>query len=223
LSQPFNTAAFGTYSGTESVSPGFFTSSSISTTDIIDWILLEIKNSSNVLVTRRAAFVREDGEIVDLNGVSPVTFPGLVSGNYYLTIRHRNHLGISTQNLLPITSKGLGVAPVISTDFDFRTETNANIFGDALAYKVVGGNNLMICGNANSNANIRYAGPSNDPASILVFLGSVVGTVTSNVYSANDVNLDGTVRYAGPSNDPGFLLSNALGSSTVLVINEQKR
>jgi hypothetical protein len=224
LNQPYNTAAFGNYNGGESVSSGFFTSNATHARDVVDWVLLEVKDASLVTVARRAAFVREDGKIVDINGDSLVTFNGLGSGNFYLTVRHRNHLAISVENLLPVTAKALGLPPPTSAyNFDFTTAPDANIFGDALAYKVVGGNNVMICGNANSNTAVRYAGLNNDPASILVFLGSAIGGISSNVYSANDVNLDGTVRYAGLNNDPGFLLSNSLGGAIGLIVNEQKR
>jgi hypothetical protein len=224
LNQPYNTAAFGNYNGGESVAPGFFTSDGTHARDITDWVLLEVKDASLVTVARRAALVREDGKIVDINGDTLITFNGLGTGNFYLTVRHRNHLGISVQNLLPVTAKALGVAPPTSVyDFDYTTATDANIFGDALAFKIVGGNNVMICGNANSNTNVRYASLNNDPASILLFLGGSIGAIVSNVYSANDVNLDGTVRYAGLNNDPAFLLNNALGGSIGVIVNEQKR
>jgi hypothetical protein len=224
LNQPYNTAAFGNYNGGESVSAGFFTSNAGNALDILDWVLLEIKNSSNVLVARRAALLREDGKIVDINGDTLVTFNGLSSGNYYVTIRHRNHLGISGENLLAVSSKTLGVTlPTSTYNFDFTTASDAAIFGTSLAFKVVSGKNVMISGNANSNTTVRYAGPGNDPASILLFLGSSTGGIVNNVYSPNDVNMDGTVRYAGPGNDPGFLLNNALGGSTGLILTEQKR
>jgi hypothetical protein len=223
LNQPYNTAAFGNYNGGETVLSSFFTSDLTSDRDVMDWVLLELKDGSNNLVGRRAALVREDGKILDTNGDSLITFPGLGSGTYYITIRHRNHLGISTQSLQTITAKALGVAPPTANSFDFTTETDGNIFGTSAAYNVVSGTNVMVCGNANSNTTVRYAGLNNDPASILVYLGGAIGGIISNVYSANDVNLDGTVRYAGLNNDPGFLLSNALGGTIGTIVTEQKR
>jgi hypothetical protein len=220
--QPYNTAAFGNYAGTESVA-SFATPTAGVTTDILDWVLLEVKNSSGGLVARRAAFVREDGQVVDLDGVSAVKFTGLVSGDYYMTIRHRNHLGVSTQNLLPLTAKSLGVAPLVGHDFDFTSTTDADIFGTAAAFKIVAAKNVMICGNANSNANVRYGGLTNDAGSILAYLLGVPNAVVTNVYSANDINIDGTVRYGGLNNDTGFMLSNALGVVPNSVVVEQKR
>jgi hypothetical protein len=49
------------------------------------------------LVERRAAFLRNDGKIVDLDGISNVPFPSLSEGFYYLIVKHRNHLGVMSK------------------------------------------------------------------------------------------------------------------------------
>lgn len=67
---------------------------------IVDWVLLELRNSSNptILVARRAALLQRDGDVVEVDGVSPVKFINIPTGDYYVAVRHRNHLGIMTQN-----------------------------------------------------------------------------------------------------------------------------
>src|SRR5256885_15848035 len=94
LSQHYGGGSFN-YAVTESVSSGFFTST-VSTTDITDWILLELHDAAApaTIIQRRAAFVREDGRIVDLDGTSDVAFRDLPTANYFIVIRHRNHLSI---------------------------------------------------------------------------------------------------------------------------------
>ena len=52
----------------------------------------------------RAAFIKSDGTIVDIDGTSPVTFTGLPAGNYYMVVRHRNHLAIMTAAAIPLSS-----------------------------------------------------------------------------------------------------------------------
>lgn len=76
------------YAGTESVS-------SIPT-DVVDWVLVELRSPSTTIVAQRAAFLKKDGTVVDTDGSSPVSFQDVLSGNYYVAIRHRNHLGIMT-------------------------------------------------------------------------------------------------------------------------------
>ncbi len=77
---PVNTVQ-GNYAGAETVANGSFASTG-SATDILDWVLVEIKSTSGSTMARRAAFVREDGQIVDLDGVSPVSLYGLPSGYF---------------------------------------------------------------------------------------------------------------------------------------------
>ncbi|MBC7948339.1 MAG: choice-of-anchor J domain-containing protein [Chitinophagaceae bacterium] len=233
LNQPYNTPAFGNYNGGEKVPSGFFTSTPSNALDITDWVLLELRDASNVLVMRRAALIREDGRVVDITGDSVVAFAGLRTGNYYLTVRHRNHLGMSVENLVSISAKSLGVvSPTTTHHFNFSTATNADIFGTAAAYRIIGANNVMIGGNpvaVNTNPpfnRVVYSGPGNDPGAILSAVGistNTLGTAVLNIYNVADVNFDGRVIYSGPGNDPAFILSQVLSSSTINIVTEQRR
>ncbi|MBL7738290.1 MAG: choice-of-anchor J domain-containing protein [Chitinophagaceae bacterium] len=220
LAQPYNTTAFGNYTGSESVPPGFFVSTT-DTTDITDWVLLEIKNNSGTLISRRAALIREDGQVVDTDGVSPVNLYG-VSGNYHVTVRHRNHLGISTQSTQLFVAIGLGASNSSPIMFDFSAAQNSAIFGDNLAYAILEGINVLIGGNSNGNNSVRYTGLNNDLLTLLAFLNGDQSGVLSMVYNGADINLDGSVKYTGLNNDALFLLA-VLGANESTVVTEQKR
>jgi len=71
LTQPYSAAPWN-YSGTESVAAGFFSTHPT----IVDWVLLELRTGTSAATTvaKRAAFIKSDGTIVDLNGLDPVTF-----------------------------------------------------------------------------------------------------------------------------------------------------
>ncbi len=85
-SQPFNTAPWN-YTGTESVTT--------LPAGVVDWVLLELRTTpTGTAVARRAAFLKSDGSIVDTDGTSPVTFNSVAAGDYYIIVRHRNHLAI---------------------------------------------------------------------------------------------------------------------------------
>lgn len=105
LTQPYNVAPHN-YSGPENVDA--------IPAGVTDWVLVELRSSANVgvVVSRRAAFVKSNKQIVDLDGTSPLTLRG-PSGNYYLSVTHRNHLFVASAN--PLT---LGTAP---TSYDFST------------------------------------------------------------------------------------------------------
>lgn len=210
-SQPYNTPAFQ-YPGTESVLPSAFTSSAVLLNDIVDWVLLELKDAAGNIVDRKAAFVLENGNVTNPDKSQPVVMKA-TAGSYYLTIRHRNHLGLSS-NLTPYVAG--------NNLFDFTSATDATLFGDANAFTTLNGHTAMRAGNANSNFNTRFNGSTNDRDAILLFLGGNEASTIFNVYTPADVNMDGIVRFNGSANDRDALLVN-LGGSEYITIFEQKK
>jgi hypothetical protein len=93
--QPFNTSPWN-YTGTESVA-------SIPT-GVVDWTLIELRSTTTTVVARRAAFIKSDGSLVDLNGTSQLSFASVAPGNYYVVIYHRNHLAVMTANTVTLSN-----------------------------------------------------------------------------------------------------------------------
>jgi hypothetical protein len=73
---------------------------------IVDWVFLELRQgvsgSTSVLYTK-SALLQKDGDIVGMNGTSPIVFGNVTPGNYYVTVRHRNHLGFRTANPIALS------------------------------------------------------------------------------------------------------------------------
>lgn len=65
---------------------------------IVDWIFVELrdKNAPATVLYTRSALVQRDGDVVDLDGVSDLFFSQAAPDNYYIALRHRNHLGFRT-------------------------------------------------------------------------------------------------------------------------------
>jgi len=204
--------------------------------DIVDWVFLQLRNLAaspgNTIQQTRSALIQRDGDIVDIDGVSPVTFnglAGLVDGNYIITVRHRNHLGLSYVQSAPkplTESSSLAFTP--AKVFDLRTEAQGNLFGLAAAHTTLAhptlGNgtpntvNVLWGGNANFNGNVRFSALSNDRDFILVTtLSNNPLTVISPIYSPADVNMNKVVRWSALNNDRDFLLINALGNNPLNV------
>ncbi len=106
LSQPYNTTPFN-YTGTESVG-------SIPNANIVDWVLVEHRKpatglpadaTSATITGRKAAFLLNNGTVVDLDGVTPVSFNITKQGSSFIVIRHRNHLGVMS-NSIPSNAAG---------------------------------------------------------------------------------------------------------------------
>lgn len=92
FSQPFNTEPWN-YIGNESITE-------IPNEDITDWVLVELREESmpESIVARRAALLKSNGNIVDLDGKSYLAFYNIEQGDYYLIVHHRNHLSVMSKN-----------------------------------------------------------------------------------------------------------------------------
>ena len=124
--QPYNIAPWN-YAGTESVT-------SIPSS-IVDWVLVELRTdiNSRSIIARRAAFLKNDGSIVDLDGKSSLKFDFIPKDKYYLVVMHRNHLAVMSSKPIMISdssslynfsdsmSKAYGVNPM--------TDLNNGIYG----------------------------------------------------------------------------------------------
>ena len=114
---------------------------------IVDWIFLELRSASNpaVVVGTRSALLQADGDIVATDGISPVKFTGTAYGNYYIAVRHRNHLGIRTSVSIPLNSS------VASVDF---TNNSVAIYGSNPVKIIAPGIAAMYGGDANSDGSV---------------------------------------------------------------------
>ncbi|MEZ5195953.1 MAG: lamin tail domain-containing protein [Bacteroidales bacterium] len=112
ISQPFNGLPWN-YSGDESVA-------AIPNPDVVDWVLIELRDASDVLqadhnsvIGRRAAFLLKNGLVTDLDGSTNLQFSISISQQLFVVIQHRNHIEIISENGL---SESAGV---YSYDFTF--------------------------------------------------------------------------------------------------------
>ena len=204
---------------TESAAGAVFADQVPSTNNIVDWVFLELRDNTtptgNQVLQTRSALLRKDGLIVDVDGVSPVTFNKIASGNYTLAVRHRNHLGISTD---PVTFQhALSDVKSAVALIDFTTATDAQIYGNSSAFALNAGKVLLWSGDVSGNKIIKYTGSNNDPSvvltQVLAFPANSGGAYNFNGalgYFSGDVNMDSKVKYTGSTNDPSFILTNVL-------------
>ncbi len=182
---------------------------------IVDWVFVEARTQATpgTVLQTRSALVQRDGDIVDIDGVSPVYFKDVDAGSYVLVVKHRNHTAMSQNGANPIA---LGLSSVV---FDFTDPANTAILGTSnVNYSVRNNKNLLWSGNASLNNNVRFGGPANDKDYILATgLSGTAATVLSNVYNVSDVNMNRNVRFGGPSNDKDYILSTPLGGLAATV------
>ncbi|MFD0861576.1 leucine-rich repeat protein [Sungkyunkwania multivorans] len=73
---------------------------------IVDWVVIELRDATDnsILIDGRSALLQRDGDVVDVDGVSPIQFGGLPGGDYHVVVDHRNHLAIITANAAALST-----------------------------------------------------------------------------------------------------------------------
>jgi hypothetical protein len=182
--------------------------------NIVDWVFLELRNTTtplNGVLQTRAALLQRDGDIVDIDGISPIYFKNVSAGNYSVSVRHRNHIGMVTN--MTGGTPFLQALDIVKnpTKLDFSSQlTPANFLGTTnVNYFNNGTVNMLYAGDVNSNKQTKYSGAGNDRALILADVGGVeLGTATG--YLRSDLNLNRQVKYSGAGNDRAIILTNVL-------------
>jgi hypothetical protein len=166
---------------------------------IVDWVQVELRNSAmpSTIVATRPALVQSDGDVVAEDGISPISLLA-PAGNYYVAVKHRNHLGCMTANAVSLNST--------TTTIDF-TNLSTSTYGSQ-AQKTIGAINVLWSGNVVRDGSLKYVGATNDRDPILVRVGSTIPTNVVNGYFPEDCNLDGSVKYVGAGNDRDPILIN---------------
>ncbi|MFK7933275.1 MAG: thrombospondin type 3 repeat-containing protein, partial [Saprospiraceae bacterium] len=175
--------------------------------NIVDWVLVELRDAQDPaqVIATRAALVQRDGDVVDTDGVSAVSFP-VFAGGYYLAVRHRNHLGA-------MTNEAVNLSAVPGEVFDF-TDADLETYGN-YARKVAGEEDelrVLWGGNAIADNQLIFQGANNDVDAI--FFNILAATDNSNTdqnfinqgYYQADTNMDGRAIFQGNKNDIDFLI-----------------
>jgi PKD-like domain/Bacterial Ig-like domain (group 2) len=201
------------YGGLETVNPSVFLVTGGDA--IVDWVQVQLRTSPTTVFKTKPALIQRDGDVVGLNGTSPVEFEAL-DGGYHIAILHRNHLGAMSLGL-----KSLTLADPLVNQFDFTD--NADI-GNATygtnAQKLIGGYRCMWAGDATGNGQIRYNNQNNDRSAILNFLSGISSSSSLPGYYKEDINMNGIVKYNGGGNDRSIILSNLGGVSSASIFQQ---
>jgi hypothetical protein len=148
LAEPFITLEFNRphFSG-EIMDSTLFDNATLHHNNIVDWVLVELRDATypSVVLKTRAGLLQRDGDIVDLDGISPLEFDNIVHQSYYIAIRHRNHLGIMTLNTCTLDENGL------TLNF---TDGSVSTYGTQ-AQKNINGKYVMISGDGNKDGQVN--------------------------------------------------------------------
>ncbi|HMR88804.1 MAG TPA: hypothetical protein PKD51_11660 [Saprospiraceae bacterium] len=175
---------------------------------IVDWVFVEIRSSADVknVIATRSGLLQRDGDIVDVDGVSDLNFPDLTVDEFYVAVRHRNHLGVMSQlvtgaSLIDFTNKGTLV-------YDFgNTNPMFDYSGKALCGKHFGVNALW-AGDFNADCVVKCDRPAND-LNILMSENlalSVEGGTQAIGYLQGDFDMNGYISFEHKYSDIEYLM-----------------
>ncbi len=193
LSQPYNTAPWN-YPGSENT-PTYDAQPATAT----DWVLIEVRSAADPtqLLDRRAGFVLSNGVVVSTGGTNGITFGSIGAGNYYIVVRHRNHLPIMSSIPVALPNNG--------NPYDF-TLSAAKTFGPGQTVQLSPNVWGMRAGDFNANGVITFT-------DFNIYYSQVLSGMTMNGYFIPDLTLDGSVTIS----DFNFYQPNAatIGISVV--------
>ncbi|CAM1359045.1 hypothetical protein [Tenacibaculum xiamenense] len=179
----------GIYGGTSPYADGAMVSESIKTDDagidsMVDWVWVELRdaNDPSIVIAGKSGVLQRDGDIVDVTDdrISPLSFQ-TTPGNYYIVVKHRNHLSIMTSTAIDLSD--------ISTNVDLTSDVS-NVTGGINSVTDLGnGIFAMISGDYDENGQIQNI----DTNSIIQKLG-VSG------YNNADLDMNGQVQNADINN-----------------------
>ncbi|MFZ1331656.1 MAG: kelch repeat-containing protein [Flavobacteriales bacterium] len=211
LSEPYSALGYSHVNGGgETTTPAVLATSGNNA--IVDWVVIELRSSSNPsnILATRSALVQRDGDVVDVDGSSPVTF-NMAAGSYHIAIKHRNHLSCMSANAYALSPT--------STIVDLTSPTTTT--WGTNARKNVNGTMVLWAGDCTRDGQVKYTGTGNDRDLILQAVGGVTPTATVAGYRVEDVNMDGIVIYTGTGNDRDRILENIGGTVPTNVVVEQ--
>ncbi len=188
---------------------------------VVDWVFVEIRDASKLdsVVTTRAALLQRDGDVrdhrvlgdtrrVDSDGFSYLSFDSTLAGDYYVVVRHRNHLGVMTNRA--------GLYSPIVTRVDF-TDKDFNALGiHSQRMNADSTEQYMWAGDVTSDRKVIYQGPGND---IDEMFFRVIADPNNDEFLDNyivpgyyrtDYNLDGKSIFQGPDNDRQMLIFQSI-------------
>ena len=187
---------------------------------IVDWVFIELRDKTDAtqVVATKSALLLRNGDIIDVNGSTCLSFPSLPPDEYHVAVRHRNHLGAMTADVFNISS-GITVDftnPSLSCwDYGFMPGIGdytgmSRKTGPMSAHW--SGYTALYMGNVDGNDQIKYAAPNDDqsPMFLEVLLSAANTAFVSNYndafgYLIGDVDLNSKVKYSAPNDDQSFV------------------
>lgn len=188
---------------------------------IVDWVWVELrdKNNSATISSTRAGLIQRDGDIVELDGKSCLNFIGVRIDSYYVTVRHRSHLGAMTKfPQSPATLQDLVDFTVSRTPlYDKGTIGAFNFTGLAEKNNVREAYQALWAGDFSQDGKVKYDNPNDDLSAVLMAVVNHADNKNHSTsfdlaygYIQSDYDMNSKVKYDSPNDDKSLLQSQVI-------------
>jgi hypothetical protein len=198
---------------------------------IVDWIFIELrsKSSNTTVLATRSGLVQRDGDVVDLDGVSGLRFPGIALDDYFVVVRHLRHLGsmtASAQTPLQLTTLvNFTTAALPTYDMGVKTygptgnQVTYDFTGLAQKTMTISGLNYraLWAGDFDSNGKIKNDNPDDDLNALSFNVTLYPNNVTFNAnydfaygYLHGDYDMNSKAKFDNPNDDKNMLYGQLL-------------
>ncbi len=184
--------------------------------DIVDWIWVELRDAAEntIIIAGQSALLQRDGDVV--NASENILEFATPNDDYFVVIKHRNHLGIMSKDPISLSST--------TTIVNFTSDAGEETFGTEAqtSFGMPIGTLGMWTGDANGDGEVAYLGANADILNIKDTILSDSGNLFNTIlfspegYFESDLNLDGKVVYLSNGADIIPIKDNILNSSSNL-------
>ncbi len=191
---------------------------------IVDWVFLELRdaNDNTLIIDGQSALLQRDGDLVDTDGNAILRFYTGVD-DYFIVIKHRNHLPIMTANTSPLTD-------VITTAINFSLASNEITHGSnaQTTFGVPSGALAMWAGDVNDDGEIVFLNTGAESVNIkqtVLDVSTAESPFGASVfykpsgYYVDDVNMDGEVVFLNAGNELLYIKDNILAHPENQIFN----
>lgn len=185
---------------------------------IVDWIHVEIRDKNNYLdtIATRAGLLQRDGDVVDLDGVSPLRFNGVNIDQFYVVVKHRTHLGV--MSMLVDNGEVVDFTDPSTATFNFGTTLNPSIDYTGLSQNtnVRSGFAALWAGDMNSDGAIKFTEPFSDQNILygdVLFSSAPLYLINYDFtlgYYRGDYNMNGKAKFINPDDDTNLLFTQVV-------------
>ncbi|MBK9256229.1 MAG: Ig-like domain-containing protein [Saprospiraceae bacterium] len=186
---------------------------------IVDWVFVELRSKSDNrdVIATRSGLLQRDGDIVDLDGVSPLAFSGVAADSFYVVVRHRNHLGVMSDKVLVRNTVDLTIPQTQLYTIGTSLNNGYDYTGLSMNNQVKSGYRALWAGDFDGDGRLKFINPNDDQNilffDVLVYPNNSLNSANYNFghgYLQGDFDLNSKVKYDNPDDDKNLLFAQIL-------------